>query len=41
MPVTLKLRVKSPNIVFEDPKLEAAITMMLFGFIANSGQICS
>jgi aldehyde dehydrogenase (NAD+) len=41
MPVTLELRGKSPNIVFEDANLEAAIPMVLFGFIANSGQICS
>jgi aldehyde dehydrogenase (NAD+) len=41
MPVTLELGGKSPNIVFEDANLEAAIPMVLFGFIANSGQICS
>jgi aldehyde dehydrogenase (NAD+) len=41
MPVTLNLVGRSPNIVFEDAKLEAAILMVLFDFIANSGQICS
>ena len=41
MPVTLELGGKSPNIVFEDANLEAALPMVLFGFIANSGQICS
>lgn len=41
MPVTLELGGKSPNIIFEDANLEAAIPMALFGFIANSGQICS
>ncbi len=41
MPVTLELGGKSPNIVFEDADLAAAIPMVLFGFIANSGQICS
>ncbi len=41
MPVTLELGGKSPNIVFEDADLEAALPMALFGFIANSGQICS
>lgn len=41
MPVTLELGGKSPNIVFEDAKLEAALPMALFGFVANSGQICT
>ncbi|NKF25199.1 aldehyde dehydrogenase family protein [Pseudomonas sp. BGM005] len=41
MPVTLELGGKSPNIVFEDAKLEAAVPMALFGFVANSGQICT
>ncbi|NHV25906.1 aldehyde dehydrogenase [Burkholderia sp. D-99] len=41
MPLTLELGGKSPNIVFEDAKLEAAVPMALFGFIANSGQICT
>ena len=41
MPVTLELGGKSPNIVFEDADLAAAVPMVLFGFIANSGQICS
>lgn len=41
MPLTLELGGKSPNIVFEDAKLEAALPMVLFGFVANSGQICT
>jgi aldehyde dehydrogenase (NAD+) len=41
MPVTLELGGKSPNIVFEDAKLEAAVPMVLFGFVLNSGQICT
>lgn len=41
MPVTLELGGKSPNIVFDDAKLEAAVPMVLFGFVANSGQICT
>ncbi|MCY1354665.1 NAD/NADP-dependent betaine aldehyde dehydrogenase [compost metagenome] len=41
MPLTLELGGKSPNIVFEDAKLEAAVPMVLFGFVANSGQICT
>jgi aldehyde dehydrogenase (NAD+) len=41
MPLTLELGGKSPNIVFEDANLEAAVPMVLMGFILNSGQICS
>lgn len=41
MPVTLELGGKSPNIVFEDAKLETAVPMVLFGFVLNSGQICT
>ena len=41
VPVTLELGGKSPDIVFEDAKLEAAVPQVLFGFIANSGQICT
>jgi aldehyde dehydrogenase (NAD+) len=41
MPVTLELGGKSPNIVFEDAKLESAVPMVLFGFVLNSGQICT
>ena len=41
MPVTLELGGKSPNIIFEDARLDAAIPMALFGFVANSGQICT
>ena len=41
VPATLELGGKSPDIVFEDAKLEAAVPHILFGFIANSGQICT
>ncbi len=41
MPVTLELGGKSPNIVFDDANLDAALPMVLFGFVANSGQICA
>jgi len=41
VPVTLELGGKSPDIVFEDAKLEVAVPNVLFGFIANSGQICT
>ena len=41
VPVTLELGGKSPDIVFADAKLEHAIPHALFGFIANSGQICT
>lgn len=41
VPVTLELGGKSPDIVFEDAKLEAAVPKVLFGFILNSGQICT
>ncbi|CAN7595790.1 aldehyde dehydrogenase family protein [Acidovorax delafieldii] len=41
MPLTLELGGKSPNIVFEDANLEAAVPMVLMGFILNSGQICT
>ena len=40
MSVTLELGGKSPHIIFEDANLEAALPMVLFGFVANSGQIC-
>ncbi len=41
VPVTLELGGKSPDIVFADAKLEVAVPQVLFGFIANSGQICT
>ena len=41
VPVTLELGGKSPDIVFADAKLEHAIPHALFGFIANSGQVCT
>ncbi len=40
MPVTLELGGKSPNIVFEDADLSAALMGVLMGFSANSGQVC-
>lgn len=40
MSVTLELGGKSPHIIFDDANLEAALPMVLFGFVANSGQIC-
>ncbi len=40
MPVTLELGGKSPNIIFEDADLEAALPYVMYGFIGNSGQIC-
>lgn len=41
VPATLELGGKSPDIVFADAKLEVAVPQVLFGFIANSGQICT
>ena len=41
VPVTLELGGKSPDIIFADAKLEHAVPNALFGFIANSGQICT
>lgn len=41
MPITLELGGKSPNIVFEDANLDAAVPMVLMGFVLNSGQICT
>ncbi|WP_208457792.1 aldehyde dehydrogenase family protein [Burkholderia sp. BCC0405] len=41
VPVTLELGGKSPDIVFEDAKLEVAVPKVLMGFILNSGQICT
>ena len=41
VPVTLELGGKSPDIVFEDAKLAVAVPQVLFGFILNSGQICT
>jgi aldehyde dehydrogenase (NAD+) len=40
MPVTLELGGKSPDIVFDDADLAAAIPGVMLGFVANSGQIC-
>lgn len=41
VPVTLELGGKSPDIVFDDAKLEVAVPQVLFGFVLNSGQICT
>ncbi|HUW64835.1 MAG TPA: aldehyde dehydrogenase family protein [Spirochaetia bacterium] len=38
--VTLELGGKSPNIVFEDADLEAAVSGALFGIFLNQGQVC-
>lgn len=38
--VTLELGGKSPNIVFEDADLEAAVAASLIGFVAITGQVC-
>jgi len=40
MTVTLELGGKSPDIVFEDADLNAALMGVLFGFLGNSGQVC-
>lgn len=40
MPVTLELGGKSPDIIFEDADLPAAIPGALMGFVVNSGQVC-
>jgi phenylacetaldehyde dehydrogenase len=39
--VSLELGGKSPNIVFADADLDAAVPMAMFGVFANSGQICT
>lgn len=41
VPVTLELGGKSPDIIFEDAKLEVAIPKVLLGFTLNSGQVCT
>ena len=41
VPVTMELGGKSPDIVFEDAKLEVAAPKVVFGFILNSGQVCT
>ena len=38
--VTLELGGKSPNIVFDDADLEAAVAASLTGFVAITGQVC-
>jgi acyl-CoA reductase-like NAD-dependent aldehyde dehydrogenase len=38
--VSLELGGKSPNIVFDDADLDAAVSASLIGFVAISGQVC-
>lgn len=40
MPVSLELGGKSPNIVFADANIEAALAGALFGIFSSSGQSC-
>ena len=40
MPVTLELGGKSPNIIFEDADVQAAVPGVMMGFLANTGQLC-
>ncbi len=40
MPVTLEMGGKSPDIVFEDADLQAALPGVMMGFVANTGQVC-
>lgn len=40
LPLTLELGGKSPNIVFEDADLDAAVQGSLMAFTINSGQVC-
>tara|TARA_B100001057_G_scaffold331995_1_gene332323 strand:- start:1342 stop:2787 length:1446 start_codon:yes stop_codon:yes gene_type:complete len=40
MPVTLEMGGKSPDIIFDDADLESAVMGAMFGFVANSGQVC-
>ena len=41
VPVTLELGGKSPQIVFEDANLEAAIPVLVKAIVQNAGQTCS
>ncbi|WP_028924999.1 aldehyde dehydrogenase family protein [Pseudonocardia acaciae] len=41
MPVTLELGGKSPNIVFADADLDAAVGAATSAFVGNAGQVCS
>jgi len=41
MPVSLELGGKSPDIVFEDADMKAAVEGVLFGLVLNTGQVCS
>lgn len=41
LPHSLELGGKSPNIVFEDADLEAAVPSITRGFLAHAGQICT
>ena len=41
LPLTLELGGKSPNLVFPDADMEAAVAGSLRAFVINSGQVCS
>jgi aldehyde dehydrogenase (NAD+) len=41
LPLTLELGGKSPNLVFADADMEAAVVGSLRAFVINSGQVCS
>ncbi len=40
IPATLELGGKSPNIVFEDADLDAAVKGVMYGIFLNAGQMC-
>ena len=40
MPVTLELGEKSPNIVFDDADMDAAVMGVISGIFAATGQTC-
>lgn len=40
IPLSLELGGKSPNIVFEDANLDAAVAGSVFAFTVNTGQVC-
>ncbi len=41
MPVTLELGGKSPQIVFDDADLDAAVPVIVNAIVQNAGQTCS